>query len=97
MPEHSEESSEDEETDEETNGLTSVVIPDSVTSIGYKAFYNCNKLTSITFKDTSTWYRTTSSSNWENKAGGTETDVTKPSDNAKYFTSTYYNYYWYKL
>lgn len=31
------------------HNLTSVVIPDSVTSIGYRAFYNCSRLTKITF------------------------------------------------
>ena len=81
---------------------TDVVIPtispagNSVTSIGDYAFYGCSKLTSITFKDTSTWYRTTNSSNWQNKTGGTQTSVTNSSTNATYFTSNYYNYYWYK-
>ena len=77
-------------------GLTSITIPDSVTSIGNYAFYGCTSLTSIIFKDTSTWYRTTSSTNWSNKAGGTSTSVTYSSNNATYFKSTYYNYYWYK-
>ena len=76
--------------------LTSIVIPNSVTSIGEDAFRGCSKLTSVTFNDTSTWYSTTSSSNWENKTGGTETDVTNPSTNATYFKSTYFSYYWYK-
>ena len=33
------------------NTLTSITIPDGVTSIGYQAFYNCNTLTSITIPD----------------------------------------------
>ena len=78
------------------SGLTSVTIPDSVTSIGYRAFEGCSNLTRITFKDTTTWYRTTSSSGWNNMTGGTSTSVTSPSTNATYFTSTYYDYYWYK-
>ncbi|MBR4873538.1 MAG: leucine-rich repeat protein, partial [Clostridia bacterium] len=73
-------------------GLTSVTIPDSVTSIGKYAFSGCSNLTSITFEDTSTWYRTTSSS----YSGGTSTSVTSPSTNATYFTPTYVAYYWYK-
>ena len=80
------------------SSLTSVTIGNGVTSIGYKAFDGCSRLTSITFEDTSTWYRTTSSSDWKNKTGGTSTNVTNPSFSATYFTSTsyYYNYYWYK-
>ena len=77
--------------------LTSITIPDSVTSIRRAAFCYCSSLTSITFKDTSTWYRTDSYSAWINKTGGTETDVTNPSNNATYFKSTYYDHYWYKL
>ena len=79
------------------SSLTSVTIPNSVTSIGWYAFENCSSLTSITFSDTSTWYRTTSFTAWQNKSGGTETSVTNVSQNATYFTSTYDDYYWYKL
>ncbi len=32
----------------EENGVTEAVIPDSVTSIGYSAFYGCKKLTITT-------------------------------------------------
>ena len=79
------------------SSLTSITIPDSVTSIGQYAFYNCTSLTKITFEDTSTWYKTTSSSNWANNTGGTKTTVTNSSTNATYFKSTYDDYYWYKL
>ncbi len=79
------------------DALESVTIPDSVTSIGNDAFTYCDSLTSITFSDTSTWYLTSSSSDWERKTGGTEVDVTDASTNATYFKSTYNYYYWYKL
>lgn len=79
------------------SGLTSITIPNSVTSIGEAAFYGCSGLTSITFDDTTTWYRTTSNSDWENKSGGTQTSVENASQNATYFTDSYYGYYWYKL
>ncbi|MGN0467818.1 MAG: leucine-rich repeat domain-containing protein, partial [Acutalibacteraceae bacterium] len=39
---------------EDCTGLTSVTIPDSVTSIGHEAFYGCTGLTSITIPDSVT-------------------------------------------
>jgi hypothetical protein len=54
-------------------------------------------LTSITFSDTTTWYVTTSSSDWNNKTNGTQISVTTTSTNANYFATTYKDYYWYKL
>ena len=36
------------------SGLTSITIPDSVTSIGYSAFEGCTGLTSITIPDSVT-------------------------------------------
>ncbi|MBR0487190.1 MAG: leucine-rich repeat domain-containing protein [Treponema sp.] len=77
--------------------LSSVTIPDSVTSIGWCTFDVCSKLTSILFIDTTTWYRTDSTTNWNNKTGGTITNVTNSTTNATYFTSTYIKRYWYKL
>ena len=79
------------------DSLTSVTIGNSVTSIDYGAFADCSSLTSVTFSDTSTWYKTNSYRDWENKTGGTETDVTDASNNAGYFKSTYTYYYWYKI
>ena len=78
------------------SNLTSIDIPDSVTNIGNYAFYECTSLTSVTFEDTTTWYRTMYSSDWENKKGGTQTNVVTPATNATYFKFTYNNYYWYK-
>ena len=79
------------------SNLTSVTIGNTVTSIGSYAFENCSKLTSLIFRDNSTWYRTTSSSDWNNVTNGTRTGVTSSSSNATYFKSTYYDYYWYKI
>ncbi len=81
------------------SSITSITIPSSVTSIGSYAFQYCSRLTSITFEDPTTWYKTNSHANWENKTGGTETDVSNTTQNATWFTSTseYYNYHWYKL
>jgi len=76
--------------------LKSVEIPDSVTSIGRSAFEDCTSLTSIIFDDTSDWYRTDSYTDWKNQTGGTQKSVIRADINATYFTSNYYNYYWYK-
>ena len=75
--------------------LTKVIIGDSVEAIGAQAFFECRSLANVTFEDTSTWYRTTSSSDWQNKRGGTMTDVTSRFYIAEFFYD-YYNYYWYK-
>lgn len=79
------------------DSLTSLEIGTSVTSIGNSAFYSCNSLTNITFKDMSTWYRTTDLSGWKNKTGGINTSVVGWVTNATNFTNTYSAYYWYKL
>ena len=76
--------------------LTSVIIGNSVTSIGNLAFWDCTGLTSIVFKDTTTWYSTVNRSDWENKTGGTQRDVTNSSANVTYFKNIFYSY-WYKL
>ena len=81
------------------SSLTSVEIPASVTSIGADAFDGCSKLTSVTFGDTTGWYVTTSSTDAENKTGGTAVTVSDTDfvANATLVRSTYYNYYWYKV
>lgn len=79
------------------SNLTSVVIGDGVTSIGNYAFWACTHLDKIYFKNTKTWYCTESSLSASNKTDGKKISVKSASKNAKYFTSTYGNYYWYKL
>ena len=80
------------------DGLTSVEIPASVTSIGKAAFYSCNGLTSVTFGDTSGWYVTQSSTDAENKTGGTAVTLSSKdlAANAALVKTTYDDYYWYK-
>ncbi len=85
---------------ERCSSLTTIEIPASVTSIGYFAFLYCSKLTSLTFEDTSTWYKTSSSTDLSRvKEYGTEVDLSDPAQNVTWFTDTsgYYNYFWYKL
>ena len=67
-------------------GLTSITIPDSVTSIGEWAFYTCTGLKNVTFENTKGW-----------KAGGTEILSKDLKDSAKaatYLTKSYRNYSW---
>ena len=53
--------------------LTSIEIPDSVTSIGYGAFWDCRSLTSITFKGTvAQWKAIWKRYNWELNIPATE-------------------------
>ena len=84
------------------DGLISIVIPASVTKIGSYAFSSTG-LTSLTIQgwDSGTWYKTTSSTDWNNMTNGTEFtgSFADASQNATWFKSTsgYYNYYWYKV
>ncbi|MBE5752245.1 MAG: leucine-rich repeat domain-containing protein [Clostridiales bacterium] len=83
--------------------LTSVTIPDSVAAMGECAFYCCRDLTNVVFKDTSTWYRTSSYNNWVNKMNGTQVDVSDTATAADLLkekrNDTVFDigYYWYKL
>lgn len=77
--------------------LKKITIPSSVETIGKKAFEKCSSLTNITFSDTESWYRVKDYDKWQNKDGGISVITTSSYDNATNFTTTYYNYYWYKL
>ncbi|MBO5910373.1 MAG: leucine-rich repeat domain-containing protein, partial [Clostridia bacterium] len=81
---------------ENYTSLESIVIPNSVKGIVAYAFDGCTSLTYIFFEGYSTWYRTTLDSNFEDKKGGTPTDLTNSNTNAYYFTEKYTNCYWYK-
>ena len=72
-------------------GLTSVTIPDSVTSIGEYAFDSCDSLTSVTFENPNGWWRSYSA---DATSGTSITGLDNASTAAKYLRSTYYNYYW---
>ena len=74
------------------DSLTSIVIPSSVTSIGEEAFWMCY-LTSVTFVNPNGWYVKHPSS----LIGGFSITLTNASYNAEILTSTYGDYYWYKI
>lgn len=78
------------------SSLTNVTIGSGVTLIECAAFYGCSSLVNVTFEDTSRWFSTTSRSDWQNKNGGEEKDVTSPFVNPQYFKEDI-DYYWYKL
>ena len=69
-------------------GLTSLIIPSSVTFIGTCAFVGCTGLlssnggTGITFEDTAGWSIT-----------GTDVDVTRPHNNAINLVDSIWQYY----
>ena len=70
--------------------LTSFVVPASVTQIGILCFNGCYNLTSVTFENTSGWFVSTNST----ATSGTNLNVTNPTQNVTYLTSTYGFYYW---
>ncbi len=69
--------------------LKSVTIPENVTNIGQNAF-NGSGLTSVTFKNTSSWYVLKSAQ----AVSGTNVSVTDSTQNATYLKFTYCDYFW---
>jgi hypothetical protein len=79
---------------DDCSNLRSVVIGNGVYSIGNNAFRGCTNLTSVEFKDTTTWY-------WGYVLGGTNTllsssNLADKSIAAQYLRSTYYMYFFTK-
>lgn len=72
--------------------LTSIIIPDNVTSIGQEVISGCTNLTSATFENTSNWYV-------GNSVGSTDTainssDLSNTSTANTYLKSTYKLKFW---
>lgn len=74
--------------------LRSVTIGKNVTKIGKYAFSTCSSLVSATFKDTTTWYRSTTSYSSSGTAITSE-DLSNTSTAANYLKS-YFQSYWFK-
>ena len=70
----------------ECSSLTSIIIPDSVTSIGRDAFANCDSLTSVIFENQNGW-----STNGEALSAE---DLADPATAAEYLTDTYLGGIW---
>lgn len=67
------------------NYLSSSCGHEAFTSIENYTFSSCNKLTSIVFNDTTTWYCTPSYSDWVSKSGGNAYDGNKRFDKRELF------------
>ena len=81
--------------------LEKVIIGNNVNSIGAMIFYGCNNLKSVSFSDGSNWYRINYESsnaytNWQNKTGGVNIDLSNSSNNVSLFKANSGYYYWYK-
>ena len=74
------------------SALQSVTIGRGVANIGQYAFHSCTALTSAIFTDPNGWHVGTSKG-----AATTAVTVTNASTAARYFKSTYVNYYWTKV
>ena len=78
------------------DNITKVIIPDSVTSIGYSAFYDCQSLTSVTFENTSGWWVSESSTATSGKSISSSS-LSDTSSAAAYLNDAYAGYcqyYW---
>ena len=78
------------------SGLTSLVIPDSVTSIGDEAFVFFFFFTSVVFENTEGW-RVSTSSSFSNYKDLSAADLAAPQTAAEYLISEYRWYYWKRL
>ena len=70
--------------------LTSVTIPESVTTIGRHAFTWCTKLENITFANPNGWQYSSSG------LAISADDISNPVTAAQYLRTTYRDYYWYR-
>ena len=74
--------------------LDNLVIPNSVTNIGYHAFHECNQFFSVTFENTSGWHCSGSGVREETKISAN--DLSDMITAGTYLRSTYDDYHWYR-
>ena len=72
------------------SNLTTITIPDSVTSIGYSAFRDCGSLTNVTFKNKNGWKVINNKETQTLQSSSLSNVYTA----ARYLTSDYYGYIW---
>ena len=75
------------------SSLTSVTIPESVTSIGYSAFKDCSNLTNVMFENPVGWHVSTIP-NGTSGASVSISDTAVPETAAEFLTTNYCEYYW---
>ena len=80
---------------EECGMIEEIYIPASVTQIGVGAFLNTS--VTITFEATSTWYYTTSETNWKGFTGGDMCSNPTSSMFTDAYENSYVNCYWYRV
>lgn len=62
--------------------ITSITVPSNLQTIGSIAFGGCNNLSSLTFENINSLYRTVSVTDWQNKTNGISTSLTTSEENA---------------
>ena len=70
------------------SGITNITIPDGVTSIGYRAFYNCSGLTKIYYKGSESEWGTISIDFYNEKLKNATRyyySETKPTESGNYW------------
>lgn len=76
----------------EASYIKNITIPTGVVEIGSSAFRNCRYLETITFSDTSNWYKTTLYYGPE-FIDANILDVSDPVNNVTILQSSYYSFY----
>ncbi|MBQ3494278.1 MAG: leucine-rich repeat protein, partial [Clostridia bacterium] len=77
-------------------GLSSIIIPSSVTSIGVSAFSSFTNLTSVKFEETTGWAVANSADGERTPIAESEFTTDASAANANLLKSTYSSKYWFR-